>query len=202
MKKSEPIFISELLKRENNNLDVFRIVAACLVIVGHSYVLFPSVGEEDIIRQFTGFTYSGSLAVKIFFFISGMVVTNSIITSSSFVHFTISRFFRIFPALIFLCLITVFLIGPIVSNLNSSDYFSSELPYRYLKNIFLKTEYALPGVFTSNNYPNAVNGSLRTLPYEVGCYLFLLGIFCIGVLKNRRVVGIIFAIVSYAIFFN
>lgn len=195
MMLTKSITIGDFLKRENNNLDLFRIIAACMVIIGHSYVLFPDPGEEDQIRILTGFTYSGALAVKIFFFISGLVVTNSIITSNSVIHFTISRLFRIFPALIFLCLITVFLLGPALSSLNSSEYFNSPQTYSYLKNnILLKTEYNLPGVFAHNPYANAVNGSLWTLPEEVGCYLFLLAIFAIGVFKNKKMATLLFAL--------
>ncbi len=196
MLSNSSILVADFLKRENNNLDIFRIFAACLVIVGHSYVLFPDPGETDLIREFTGFTYSAALAVKIFFFISGLVVTNSILSSKSFSRFTISRFFRIFPALIFLCAVTVFVIGPLITTETISDYFNSPLTMTYFKNnIRLKTEYDLPGVFISNHYGRAVNGSPWTLPYELGCYLFLLGIFCLGILKNKTVASIVFGII-------
>lgn len=195
MKWNSTILVSDLLKRENNNLDLFRIMAALLVIVGHSYVLFPSVGEIDQIRNFTGFTYSGALAVKIFFFISGLVVTNSILSSQSIVHFTVSRIFRIFPALIFLCLITVFAVGPWLTNISASEYFHSDMTFNYLKNnVFLKTQYDLPGMFATNTYPGAVNGSLWTLPEEVGCYLFLLAVFSLGVFKNKWAASIVFGL--------
>jgi len=195
MKWNSSILVNDLLKRENNNLDLFRIIAALLVIVGHSYVLFPSVGEIDQVRNFTGFTYSGALAVKIFFFISGLVVTNSILNSNSFIHFTISRVFRIFPALIFLLVLTVFVIGPWLTNLSTSDYFNSSQTWNYIKNnAQLKTQYDLPGLFLSNVYPGAVNGSLWSLPSEVGCYLLLLSMFFIGVLKNRVAASIVFSL--------
>jgi peptidoglycan/LPS O-acetylase OafA/YrhL len=37
-----------------------------------------------------------------------------------------------------------------------------------------------------------VNGSLWTLPEELGCYLFLLAIFSIGLLKNRMIGTLLF----------
>ncbi|EBO0298771.1 acyltransferase, partial [Salmonella enterica] len=71
------MLLSSYLKRDNNNLDLVRIIAACMVIYGHAYAISPQVGKDDIIHQLIGFDYSGSLAVKIFFFVSGLVVTNS-----------------------------------------------------------------------------------------------------------------------------
>ncbi len=187
------IRVSDFLKKENNNLDLFRIIAALLVIVGHSYVLFPAVGETDQIRLFTGFTYSGALAVKLFFFISGLVVTNSILKSNSIKHFVISRVFRIFPALLLVLLFSVFVIGPWLSNLSAAQYFNNSATYNYLfDNLRLKTVYERPGVFNTNTYPNAVNGSLWTLPEEVGCYIFLLAVYAIGILKNKWVATVLF----------
>ncbi len=193
MLKGNDILVANFLKKENNNLDLFRIIAALLVIVGHSYVLFPSPGETDQIRLFTGFTYSGALAVKLFFFISGLVVTNSLLKSKSITHFIVSRVFRIFPALIFVILISSFVIGPWLTNLSSTDYFNSSNTYSYVfDNIRLKTAYELPGVFNSNTYPNAVNGSLWTLPEELGCYLFLLAVFAVGILQNKWIATVLF----------
>ena len=60
--------LSELLKKENNNLDVFRLVAACMVIYGHAYAVVPQAGHVDVVARLLGHDYSGSLAVKIFSF--------------------------------------------------------------------------------------------------------------------------------------
>lgn len=85
--------LSELLKKENNNLDVFRLVAACMVIYGHAYAVVPQAGYVDVVARLLGHDYSGSLAVKIFFFLSGLVVTNSLLHKRDVLHFAIARFF-------------------------------------------------------------------------------------------------------------
>lgn len=171
--------ISNLLDRENNNLDLIRIVLACFVIIGHSPTLNgPSDFWVDPIGHFFQFTYSGALAVKLFFFISGLVVTNSIIKQRDPIQFVISRFFRVFPALLFVLLITVFIVGPIVTDMELKEYFSSLDQFHYIQNnIMLKTEYTLPGLFNGNLYKGAVNGSLWSLTFEAGCYIALLGFF-------------------------
>jgi peptidoglycan/LPS O-acetylase OafA/YrhL len=176
----------EFLRKENNNLDLMRLVCASMVIVGHSYVLTPANGQQDLIEHLTGFTYSGSLAVKLFFFISGLLVTNSLLTKRSIPGFLISRTFRIVPGLLFVVVAAAFVIGPLATNLGLGGYFKDPQTYWYvLRNIVYRTDYSLPGVFLDNHYPGAVNGSLWSLPFEVACYLVLLLVFC--VVRTRRI---------------
>lgn len=179
--------ISDFLDKDNNNLDLVRILLACLVIIGHANVLNgPSDYWIDPIEHFFKFTYSGALAVKLFFFISGLVVTNSYLAKNSAPYFIISRFFRLIPALFFLLMVTVFIFGPILTNLKTEEYFSNLNYFGYIwHNIIFYTDYLLPGIFNNNVYPNVVNGSLWSLRFEVGCYLMLLILFLI-LGKNKK----------------
>lgn len=181
------MILSELLKKENNNIDIFRVVAACMVIWGHAYVLSPENGKIDLISILLPGDSSGSLAVKIFFFLSGLVVTNSLLIKKDPVAFIVARFFRIWPALILTCFIVAFVIGPVLSTLTIKEYFSADNNvFSYvMNNSLLKTQYSLPGVFHSNAYPITVNGSLWTIPYEVYAYSLLLALYFIGVLKYK-----------------
>lgn len=189
--------IKELLVKDNNNLDIFRLIAAFMVIYGHAFAIAPQAGKFDLISLWIGFGYSGSLAVIIFFFISGLVVANSLMEKKSVIHFLISRVFRIFPALILVVLGSGFFIGPLVTNLGVSEYLSNHLLYKYIVgNILLDTSYALPGVFENNKYPSVVNGSLWTLPYEMAAYLGLVAIFMLGGFRSK-----IFSIAIFLIFF-
>lgn len=184
--------VSFLLKKDNNNLDLVRIILASLVIIGHAPIL--NGGSDlwvDPIKWMVNYTYSGSLAVKIFFFISGALVTNSWLQTRDNYYFLISRFFRIMPALFFVLVVTTFIIGPLVTNLTSINYFSNLDNLRYLRdNLIFSTHYELPGVFSNNIYPNAVNGSLWSLTFEVGCYIVLFGIFLILGKKNKLYLNI------------
>lgn len=141
--------ISDFLDKDNNNLDLVRILLACLVIIGHANVLNgPSDYWIDPIEHFFKFTYSGALAVKLFFFISGLVVTNSYLAKNSAPYFIISRFFRLIPALFFLLMVTVFIFGPILTNLKTEEYFSNLNYFGYIwHNIIFYTDYLLPGIF-------------------------------------------------------
>jgi len=171
---------SDFLKKENNNLDLIRIICASMVIIGHSYKLNPPDGHQDLIESLTGFTYSGTLAVQIFFFISGMLVTHSLLSKGSVISFTISRFFRLVPGLLFLLLVSVLLVGPLLTDMSASAYFSNTDTYRYItNNLLYRDYYNLPGIFVNNFRPFTVNGSLWSLSYEVACYMALLGLFCL-----------------------
>ena len=177
--------VFDLLKKENNNLDLIRIILACMVIYGHTIAVNgPSSFWIDPIAYLFKYTYSGSLAVKIFFFISGLVVTNSLITNTSIKYFVISRFFRLMPALFFVLFVAGFIVGPIVTKLTIKEYFSNTGLYHYIyNNLIFQTVDQLPMVFKTNHYPNAVNGSLWSLFFEVACYIALLGVFLL--FKNK-----------------
>jgi len=190
--------IEKFLLRDNNNLDFIRIVCASMVIISHSYVINPC-GHEDFLRRLTGFTYSGELAVKLFFFISGILVTDSLIRKQSIKGFLISRIFRMMPGLIFVLLITAFIVGPLTSNLNVVNYFRNSATYSYVvKNMFFVSTYNLPGVF-AKNASSIVNGSLWSLRYEARCYFVLLAIFiiCKYTIKKYTLVYSIFILLIF-----
>ena len=88
------------------------------MIIRHSYRLNLTPGLDDIIRSITGFTYSAALAVKVFFFISDMLVTDSLLKKQSIPVFWVSSFFRIVPELLLLLLISAFLVGSIATRHN------------------------------------------------------------------------------------
>lgn len=170
--------VSELLLRKNNNLDLIRILLAALVIIGHAQFLNgPDSFFPDPLQSIFYFTYSGAIAVKLFFFISGLVVANSLLHKGNISGFLISRIFRLMPALILVLLVTVLVFAPVLSKFSTDAYFSGETLQYLLDNLYFKTRFTLPGVFTDNNYPNTVNGSLWSLRYEVACYLFMLAVF-------------------------
>src|SRR5215469_10337024 len=67
--------LSASLGTRNNGLDLIRLVAACLVIFGHSFAI---VGRgADPIARWNGVEFSGGFALHIFFLLSGLLVTYS-----------------------------------------------------------------------------------------------------------------------------
>lgn len=85
-------------------LDILRILAALLVLVQHwSIVGLSDVFDSQIATSI--FSY-GFLGVDLFFFISGIVITRSALSSSAR-KFTVSRFARLAPAYLVILLISI-----------------------------------------------------------------------------------------------
>jgi len=160
----------------DNNFHLVRLLAASAVLLSHSFPLATGSVATEPLRARLGCT-PGSIAVALFFTISGLLVTMSLVRRNSVADFVRARFFRIWPALTAAIVLAIFVIGPIFTALPLPAYFSAHDTWRYLaKNLVLLhgIAYTLPGVFDGNPPPHAVNGSLWTLPSEVWCYLYLL----------------------------
>ncbi|WP_150464660.1 acyltransferase family protein [Francisella sp. XLW-1] len=152
----------------NNQLNFLRFFAAFLVLYGHGYVLYGLTPNTIL---------SHTLGLAMFFSISGYLISYSWDRDPSFKRYFARRSLRIFPALIIMLLITTLLLGPIVTTLPISEYFSSSITWYYiLNNSFLHIQYYLPGVFENAHVKNAMNGSLWSLPVEFFCYILVAAI--------------------------
>lgn len=159
----------------SNNFDFLRFLAAMFVIISHSFAIKgmkePGVGSLSL----------GGLGVMIFFVLSGYLITKSLITSKNIIQFYWNRFLRIIPALIFLSLFIILIIGALSTTLDLADYFSSKETWQYMWYCVTLFRYhdQIPSVFESNPFPSAINGSLWTLRYEVAIYLIvgMIGLF-------------------------
>ncbi|MBF0217948.1 MAG: acyltransferase [Gammaproteobacteria bacterium] len=164
--------IEQKIIQKNNNFNIIRLTAAILVLFSHSYPISGAQGE--FFASTWGIDTGGGIGVSIFFILSGFLVTRSLTYSGSVRKYIWSRFLRIFPALIVVILLTVFIFGPVNSDQTWRQYFSYPETYNYIKNIFLfPLHYSLPGVFVGNPM-SSVNGSLWTLPVEIIMYSILL----------------------------
>ncbi len=162
-----------LQDRGANNLDFLRLVAALLVILSHCFGLL-GYDRDPLDRLTDGWEAFASLGLRIFFFMSGMLVTASWCRTPAMLPFARKRILRIFPGLMVATIFCVFVVGPLGTAMGLGRYLSAPYTYWYLLNgVWPGFSYYLPGVFAFN--PNhAVNGSLWTLPYELRCYLVVL----------------------------
>ena len=114
-----------------------------------------------------------ALGVILFFSVSGYLLRQSREADRNLPRYLAKRTLRIFPALIVVTLVSIFVLGPALSSLTVGDYFQNPGVWDFLRNIILFPVYALPGVFDGNIYPVAVNGSVWSLPAEFACYLLV-----------------------------
>ncbi|MBC7708636.1 MAG: acyltransferase [Rhizobacter sp.] len=160
--------------KHDNNFDVLRLFAAWLVLFSHSY---PLSGQPfaDPFSRYVGLDTAGGVGVAIFFLLSGYLVTQSWQRSSSVTSFVWKRVRRIYPALVVCVLISVLLVGPILSTLAPAVYATHPQSISYLLTATgWDIQYVVPGVFWDNTYRHTFNGSLWSLPYELACYVALL----------------------------
>jgi peptidoglycan/LPS O-acetylase OafA/YrhL len=156
-------------RSRSNNLDFLRLLGALMVIFGHAYPL--TTGDADSEPGVAGYHVS-TLGVIVFFSISGYLITASWLRTRDALGYFAARCLRIFPAMIIVVAVSVWVLGPLVTTLTRSEYFHSPRTDSYLSNIWLLVQYDLPGMFT--DLPHAdVNGSLWTLPAEFFCYLVI-----------------------------
>lgn len=187
----------------DNNFNFIRIVAALAVLVTHSFAL--AIGGENVepFKKSLGMTM-GDMAVDVFFITSGFLVTSSLLNRKSIVEFVLARALRIFPALWVMLILTVFVLGVGMTSLPVSAYLLNPKTYAYLakcSTLFFGVVYNLPGVFYSNPYKNAVNGSLWSMPYEVHMYaLLVLAWLALCITRKYRLKAFKLAIVSYAVY--
>ncbi len=150
-----------------NNFDILRLLAAFMVLSGHMSYLS---GTAPCTLFNKGIQ---AIGVAIFFLLGGYLITKSWLGDPNPVRYAVKRFFRIWPPLAAFTLIAAFLIGPMLTTLPAKTYFLHPQTWNFLKNLAFYVEYALPGVFETNPYPVAVNGSLWTLPAEVAMYILI-----------------------------
>lgn len=192
---NSPRTIEKYLEKKRNHFDMVRLIAAILVIFSHGYALTGNSNQEPL-ASFSGIFSFGHIAVASFFIISGFLITASYLKRNDIFFYLSSRLLRIFPGLIVVTLITALIIGSIVTRLSWHDYFSHSSFFLYIlhNTTLISIHYQLPGVFENNVYPNAVNGSLWTLPIEFCLYLFIAVIGAIKVLKKPFLTTIIISI--------
>lgn len=185
--------------RPRNNFHLIRLFAAWLVIYGHSYPVTGHADEPDLLLRLVQIKFAGAIAVDMFFVISGFLIAASLERNRLTVYLG-ARVLRIFPAMAVCLLLSVFVLGPLLTT--DPGYWQSPQTWAYLwKNLVLKrTEYFLPGVF--GDLPSAaINGSLWTLPVEFRLYLVLAVLSLLGLFRRNRF-NVLFVAIAVAAWFR
>jgi peptidoglycan/LPS O-acetylase OafA/YrhL len=171
--------LGDFADSHDNNFNLIRVIAATLVLYSHSFVLATGQKEAEPLAMALG-TTPGGIAVDIFFITSGFLVTASLLSRSCARDFIRARVLRIYPALTVATFLTVFVAGVALTGLPTVRYLlDPETLLHFARNVTPVTgvSHTLPGVFAGNPWPNAVNSSLWSLPYEIGMYCGLLALW-------------------------
>lgn len=173
----------ELFADPHHGFAWIRMIGALAVIYGHSS---PLAG--------TGLLFSEDWALHPdegvlmgFFAMSGFQITESWIRDPHLGRFAAKRVLRLWPPMLTVTLAMALIIGPLVTTLTAGEYFAAHGTWGYIVNNagLLTLKHELPGVFVDNPWPNAVNGSLWTLPMELIAYTGLFLLLALGAGRNK-----------------
>ena len=163
-----------------NNFGALRLLFAVLVILSHSFELVGGDrASEPLTRLFQTISL-GELSVDGFFLISGYLITKSACDTRSARHFLYKRILRIYPgyaAAYLACLAISPFVGGDLSALPAGAAIASM--------VFLVPP-DVPGAFAGSHYP-MLNGSMWTIGYEFRCYLLVLLLSSLGLLRRRGI---------------
>lgn len=179
--------IADCLGGRDNNLNLIRIVAACCVVISHAFAIVSGDISHEPLRAQTGESLGG-FAVAVFFGASGLLISRSFDRKSNVAHFVAARVLRLWPALIVCLMLTVFVLGPVVTTLPLDAFFASPATWLYVPRVasLAFMQHTLPGVFVDAPLGATINGSLWSLFYEVICYGFVIMIGLAGLLGKQR----------------
>lgn len=191
---AEPQSFGARFDPKRNSFGFIRFAAALLVVFSHSYSI-GNFGTEPLSRVSGGQADFGSLAVAIFFIVSGFLIARSFLTTRGTGRYLWRRALRILPGYWACLLVTAFGFGLgawLLDHGSVSGFLSSHpSPWEYVhNNLFVAiNRWDAAGAFATNPH-HGINGSLWTLIYEVRAYLLLAVLGTLGLLRRRPIVVI------------
>lgn len=173
----------ELFAGPNHGFAWIRMIGALLVIYGHSS---PLVGSGELFPPEWPVQPDEGVLMG-FFALSGFQITESWMRDPHALRFAVKRVLRLWPPMLTVSVGMALIVGPMITSLSVGEYFRSHETWGYIVNNagLLTLRHDLPGVFENNPWPDAVNGSLWTLPMELLAYGGLFALLLLGTAKQR-----------------
>ena len=115
------VVLKDVCEGRDNNLNLIRMIAAVGVLVSHAWPLSLGPGTPEPLSAAVGQSL-GSLSVLVFFVISGFLIPRSFERQPTLASWLRARCLRLAPALAVVLLLTVLVLGPLVTTLPLADY--------------------------------------------------------------------------------
>lgn len=173
-----PRTLGNAIDSHDNGFNLVRLACALLVVVYHAFQLNPVQPRPDPVTALAApVTDLGSIAVGIFFIISGMFITQSWMRDPHLLRFALRRVARIVPGLLVCLLVTTIPAVAFFSEQGWAGLLGPE-PWRYilgssvlhwLRYIIPPNELFIPGVLGGQH----LNGPLWTLYWEGRMYVMV-----------------------------
>lgn len=185
--------LAEVFDPKHNALNAIRLVLAISVIVWHS---FPLTGANIGIAPVR--VLVSNIGVDSFFAISGYLIVSSWIRNPRWWSFLRARILRIFPAFWTCLILTVVVFAPVAVMIRGVGFPPNYLhgAIQYLTHNFLLRifTYDVAGTPIGVPYPHVWNGALWTLFWEFLCYLAVLILGLLRLLRFRVVLPTLFVL--------
>ena len=172
-----------LVAQGPNNFDAIRIAMALLVVWSHSFALYLGTEADEPIALLTGGAFNaGNLGVDVFFMVSGLLITQSFERSSSRWRFMQKRVARIYPGYLVATGLCAFVLLPCYAGVH---YSLATIGKTLGLNMLLQGWFVDPNPFV-HNPGQTLNGALWSIPFEFWCYLGVLAVGTLGLLRRAR----------------
>lgn len=183
----------------SNSVGVLRLVFAGCVLLSHSWDLLGRPANEPL-AHFTNQGISfGSLGVDGFFIISGYLITKSWQTSRSSGDYLARRVLRIYPGFLVATVFCYLVVVPLGSS--SGLYGLGRIPVLdgAIYALLLSAPPQISGVLGDVPVRGQIDGSMWTILIEFGCYLAILALGRVGLLRRAwPVLAILVGVVGLA----
>jgi peptidoglycan/LPS O-acetylase OafA/YrhL len=179
--------IADRMRTTNNRatgFDYLRLVLSSGVILWHTVMTSYGPAAQLLLPSWVRALEFAILLM--FFMLSGFLVAGSLERCQTLWQFAGLRILRIVPALSMEVFLSALLLGPLFTTIALRDYFSDPMFSSYFLNIVGDIHFYLPGMFPDNPTPAMVNMQLWTIPYELYCYIGLILVAALGLVKRRQ----------------
>ncbi len=128
--------------------------------------------------------------------LSGYFIMRSWHRDPNLWRFWVRRLLRIMPGLLVVLALSALILGTLTTTLGKRAYLAHPATWDYISDnlLLFPQQYVLPGVFTANPYPSAVNGSLWSLPVELLGYTLIALLGLLITFSRFRFVMVVFAL--------
>jgi peptidoglycan/LPS O-acetylase OafA/YrhL len=175
----------ETIDSHDNNYTLIRLVLSASVIYFHSFALSNTTFADYLSAPLTPISDVGGLAVKLFFFLSGLFVAQSFHKDPGILGFALKRFLRIWPGYFVCLLVTALLLVAVAGDAPFSHYLRFTGLYDYvLRNSVFDLTWGINGVLFGHRM-ESLNGSIHTLPMEAKMYVVMGCIGVFGLMRTR-----------------
>ncbi|MDF2993244.1 MAG: acyltransferase [Microbacterium sp.] len=168
-----------------NGLNFVRLLLASGVIIWHSFPLTGNDIEWSPLRQIVAEVW-----VDGFFAASGFLIVGSWIRDPHIGRYLWARLLRILPAFWTCLVVTALVLAPLAAGVFGADNFS----YIFKNAALWMLQFDIAGTPVGVPYEGVWNGSIWTLAWEFACYMLVLVVGALGLLRHRATLLALFAV--------